>query len=261
MAVAAFKLGRPARRRDDDRRGLLVQARDALANLIPLTNAPIDRSALRVRLGCDGRGGRVPIQHDIHRHSRAVLAVVLLKQRRVRAELPPRIISDSASRLRRGRPGWTGTATPLASAGQAGSAATDLFAAAVDLVLVDEDVARPRLLVPHAHPDWHSTTTVASICEGMSDSELLTVSEIAALRGMNPSSVRLWVQQGLLPATKMGRNWVVRREDLEGLLAARPDIGHPYSDTRAPEPPPKSTDARAPAFDIAGAINDLGNSR
>ncbi len=54
------------------------------------------------------------------------------------------------------------------------------------------------------------------------DSELLTLAEIAELLGMNPSSVRLWVHQGWLPATKMGRSWVARREDLEQLLSHPP---------------------------------------
>ena len=91
----------------------------------------------------------------------------------------------------------------------------------------------------------------------MSDSELLTLAEIAELLGMNPSSVRLWVYQGWLPATKMGRSWVVRRPDLEELLAARPDLGHPDRDPQDALRI-KSSDARAAAFDIAGTINALG---
>jgi excisionase family DNA binding protein len=94
----------------------------------------------------------------------------------------------------------------------------------------------------------------------MSDDELLTLGEISELLGMNPSSVRLWVHQGLLPATKVGRSWVVRRDDLEKLLSARPDLGHPDRNPQAALRP-KSSDARAAAFDIAGAINAVGQRR
>jgi excisionase family DNA binding protein len=94
----------------------------------------------------------------------------------------------------------------------------------------------------------------------MSGDELLTLAEISQLLGMNPSSVRLWVHQGLLPATKLGRSWVVRRDDLEELLAARPDLGHPDRDPHDALRP-KSSDARAAAFDIAGAINTMGRHR
>lgn len=94
----------------------------------------------------------------------------------------------------------------------------------------------------------------------MTDGELLTLAEIAESLGMNPSSVRLWVHQEWLPATKMGRSWVVRREDLEQLLADRPDLGRADRDPRD-TPRPKSNDARAAAFDIAGAINQIGRRR
>jgi excisionase family DNA binding protein len=94
----------------------------------------------------------------------------------------------------------------------------------------------------------------------MTDGELLTLAEIAQQLGMNPSSVRLWVYQEWLPATKMGRSWVVRREDLEQLLTERPDLGHPDRDPRDTRRP-KSNDARAAAFDIAGAINQLVGRR
>ena len=46
-------------------------------------------------------------------------------------------------------------------------------------------------------------------------------------------------------------------EDLEELLAARPDLGHPDRDPHDALRT-KSSDARAAAFDIAGTINALG---
>ena len=54
----------------------------------------------------------------------------------------------------------------------------------------------------------------------MIDDELLTLPEIAHTLGMNPSTVRLWVREGRLRAEKVGRKWMVRRADLEQMLAA-----------------------------------------
>ena len=72
----------------------------------------------------------------------------------------------------------------------------------------------------------------------MIDDELMTLPEIAQTLGMNPSTVRLWVREGRLQAEKMGRKWMVRRTDLERMLAEQPQVGHPRgiaSARRTPE--------------------------
>ena len=61
----------------------------------------------------------------------------------------------------------------------------------------------------------------------MVDDELLTLPEIAQTLGMNPSTVRLWVREGRLPAEKMGRNGWSAGTDLEQMLAEQPQVGHP----------------------------------
>ncbi len=52
--------------------------------------------------------------------------------------------------------------------------------------------------------------------------ELLTVNEIAELLKLNPQTVRNWIDQGRLPALRVGECRVrVRRSDLDTFLAAR----------------------------------------
>jgi excisionase family DNA binding protein len=49
----------------------------------------------------------------------------------------------------------------------------------------------------------------------------LTLAEIASELRVNASTVRLWVSQGRLSASRAGRRkWLVRRSELERMLAA-----------------------------------------
>ena len=57
--------------------------------------------------------------------------------------------------------------------------------------------------------------------------EQLTLPQVARLLGLNPSTIRLWVSEQRLPAVRVGRRWMVRRGDLEEMLAEQPKIGHP----------------------------------
>jgi len=65
--------------------------------------------------------------------------------------------------------------------------------------------------------------------------EMLTLTEIASELGLNPSTVRVWVNEKRLPAHKLGRKWVVTRRDLERLLEDEPRLGHPRSGIARPE--------------------------
>jgi excisionase family DNA binding protein len=92
----------------------------------------------------------------------------------------------------------------------------------------------------------------------MAGDDLLTLPEIAEMTGMNPSSVRAWVTQRLLPASRADgtRAWLVRREDLEELLATRPDLGKPRTGRRPQDDPPRdSSDERHATFDIASVLS------
>jgi excisionase family DNA binding protein len=66
--------------------------------------------------------------------------------------------------------------------------------------------------------------------------EQLTLPQVAHLLGLNPSTIRLWVNDRRLPAERVGRRWMVRRVDLEQMLAEQPKIGHPKR--RGATPPP-----------------------
>ncbi len=47
----------------------------------------------------------------------------------------------------------------------------------------------------------------------------LTVSEVAELLKLNQQTVRNWIDQGTLPAVRVGRRVRIRRSDLDRLLA------------------------------------------
>ncbi len=54
--------------------------------------------------------------------------------------------------------------------------------------------------------------------------ELMTVAEIAAVLRLNQQTIRNWIDQGRLPAVRIGRRVRIKRSDFEQLLtsAARP---------------------------------------
>jgi excisionase family DNA binding protein len=66
--------------------------------------------------------------------------------------------------------------------------------------------------------------------------EQLTLPQVAELLGLNPSTIRLWVNEQRLSAERVGRRWMVRRGDLERMLAEQPRIGHPKRRGATPRP-------------------------
>ena len=56
---------------------------------------------------------------------------------------------------------------------------------------------------------------------------MLSVQEAAAILGVSSARVRELIAQGLLPATKMGRAWALREEDVFGRLERHPQSGRP----------------------------------
>ena len=50
------------------------------------------------------------------------------------------------------------------------------------------------------------------------DEEFLTVAEVAGILKLNQQTVRNWIDQGSLPALRVGRRVRVRRADFEALL-------------------------------------------
>ena len=61
--------------------------------------------------------------------------------------------------------------------------------------------------------------------------EVLTVKEVASYLRVSRVTVWRWCQQGLIPASQVGRNWRIRRGDVLQLFeaAAPPDGDGPNS--------------------------------
>jgi excisionase family DNA binding protein len=62
--------------------------------------------------------------------------------------------------------------------------------------------------------------------------ELVTVAEIAAVLRLNQQTIRNWIDQGQLPAVRIGRRVRIKRSDFEQLLttAAGPARSTPRTD-------------------------------
>jgi excisionase family DNA binding protein len=57
-----------------------------------------------------------------------------------------------------------------------------------------------------------------SISGGNLEETFLTVAEVAELLKLNQQTVRNWIDQGSLPALRVGRRVRIRRSDLERML-------------------------------------------
>jgi excisionase family DNA binding protein len=60
-----------------------------------------------------------------------------------------------------------------------------------------------------------------SLEPGSTEESFLTVAEVAELLKLNQQTVRNWIEQGSLPALRVGRRVRIRRSDLDRLLEAR----------------------------------------
>lgn len=68
----------------------------------------------------------------------------------------------------------------------------------------------------------------------------LTLKEVAAVMRLKPDTIRrFWIKTGKLPATKLGRKWVIDEDDLVKVIEAAPSPSRPgYDDSGTPLPPP-----------------------
>jgi excisionase family DNA binding protein len=57
-----------------------------------------------------------------------------------------------------------------------------------------------------------------SIGQGGIEESFLTVAEVATMLKLNQQTVRNWIDQGSLPALRVGRRVRIRRSDLERVL-------------------------------------------
>ncbi|MBO9448554.1 helix-turn-helix domain-containing protein [Ruegeria sp. R14_0] len=53
------------------------------------------------------------------------------------------------------------------------------------------------------------------------DAAYLSVRDVAALFRISTKTVRRWIKSGKLPATRLGRDWRVARNDLHALAKQR----------------------------------------
>ena len=97
----------------------------------------------------------------------------------------------------------------------------------------------------------------------------LTLAEIAEELRVNPSTVRLWVTKGQLEASRAGvRKWIVRRSDLERMLAAtNPSRGEAHDRSagerhQAPRRPKlaKTVDEDEPAAELLPPVGGRGSA-
>jgi excisionase family DNA binding protein len=68
----------------------------------------------------------------------------------------------------------------------------------------------------------------------LDESEFLTVAEVAETLKLNQQTVRNWIDQGSLPALRIGRRVRIRRSDFERLIEA--GATHPGSTGAQPGP-------------------------
>jgi excisionase family DNA binding protein len=79
-----------------------------------------------------------------------------------------------------------------------------------------------------------------SLEPGSADESYLTVAEVAELLKLNQQTVRNWIDQGSLPALRVGRRVRIRRSDFDHLLEAR-YTGGSRGPADAPDPPQVQT--------------------
>lgn len=60
--------------------------------------------------------------------------------------------------------------------------------------------------------------------------KLLTTQEASKLLGVNPSRVRQFILEGRLPAVKIGRDWIISKDDLAKVANRR--TGRPKQKTK-----------------------------
>jgi excisionase family DNA binding protein len=51
--------------------------------------------------------------------------------------------------------------------------------------------------------------------------KILTVPEIAKFFGVTKKTVYAWCKEGLLPAFKIGQEWMIRQSDMQKTIAAK----------------------------------------
>jgi excisionase family DNA binding protein len=109
-----------------------------------------------------------------------------------------------------------------------------------------------------------------SVEHGGLEDTFLTVAEVAAMLKLNQQTIRNWIDQGSLPALKVGRRVRIRRSDLERVLeegstATARQPGPSAEDFWGGEPvglaePVEGRDESAPDSDLTAAASGSAES-
>jgi excisionase family DNA binding protein len=75
----------------------------------------------------------------------------------------------------------------------------------------------------------------AAVSQNDAEETYLTVAEVAATLKLNQQTVRNWIDQGSLPALRVGRRVRIKRSDFERILDESYSPGAPVA-TRRPSP-------------------------
>lgn len=93
----------------------------------------------------------------------------------------------------------------------------DLPGALADGATRQEALANAELIIQ----EWIETAQELDRPIPASSGRLMTVSEVGERLGLSVAMVRRYCETGVIPATKVGRDWSMRQKDVEG-FAAKP---------------------------------------
>lgn len=80
----------------------------------------------------------------------------------------------------------------------------------------------------------------------MSESDEMSVTEIAEMLGLHTATIRAWIREERISARKDGRRWLLRRSDVEQLLRDEPSLGKPHRANRSERRDSTLASARRP---------------
>lgn len=79
-------------------------------------------------------------------------------------------------------------------------------------VLTDEDL----------EPLRRELAELRALVHGRAAGDVLSTEQAAGLAGVTPKTVRTWIEDGTLPASRRGRRLAIRRSDLDAYLSGSP---------------------------------------
>jgi excisionase family DNA binding protein len=69
---------------------------------------------------------------------------------------------------------------------------------------------------------WLSQATMEGGDVGMSTQELLTAAQVGEVLHMRSDSIVRKIKRGEIPAVKIGKQWLIRKETLDAMLQSAP---------------------------------------